>query len=313
MAIPDAALVAAAVLSDRYITGRQLPDKAIDLIDEASSRLRMEHESSPEEIDVLRKRLLGVHWRLRDHTLRPRRMDFAAFARDCWFGPLDLTGLWHREISLCGCYAYDPGDFAQTMARQFLFSTWQKMLFDGLPQGVQAHLSLGEGPGNGILDADEVEPVAGDGEGVDAKALGLDVGEVEDGFLVLVGAVGDALALGAVAVPGVAIQTRWRKQFAQLCRRRVVQARLDDPLVKHHLVANQLPLGLRSTHAVDQKVVLLFTNHGAVGLAGHTVGGVHRGGSFNVAVKQSCIEHEHVNHVTELHTADNFRSLSILT
>ena len=53
--ITDAALVAAATLSDRYITGRQLPDKAIDLIDEASSRLRMEHESSPEEVDQLRR------------------------------------------------------------------------------------------------------------------------------------------------------------------------------------------------------------------------------------------------------------------
>ncbi|MGZ4464607.1 MAG: ATP-dependent chaperone ClpB [Nocardioides sp.] len=55
--ITDAALVAAATLSDRYITGRQLPDKAIDLIDEASSRLRMEIESSPEEIDQLRRRV----------------------------------------------------------------------------------------------------------------------------------------------------------------------------------------------------------------------------------------------------------------
>ncbi len=53
--ITDAALVAAASLSDRYIPGRQLPDKAIDLIDEASSRLRMEIESSPEEIDQLRR------------------------------------------------------------------------------------------------------------------------------------------------------------------------------------------------------------------------------------------------------------------
>ena len=44
--ITDAALVAAATLSDRYITGRQLPDKAIDLIDESASRLRMEIESS---------------------------------------------------------------------------------------------------------------------------------------------------------------------------------------------------------------------------------------------------------------------------
>ena len=55
--ITDAALVAAATLSDRYITGRQLPDKAIDLIDEAASRLRMEIESSPEEIDQLRRRV----------------------------------------------------------------------------------------------------------------------------------------------------------------------------------------------------------------------------------------------------------------
>lgn len=55
--ISDGALVAAATLSDRYITGRQLPDKAIDLIDEAASRLRMELDSSPVEIDVLRRQV----------------------------------------------------------------------------------------------------------------------------------------------------------------------------------------------------------------------------------------------------------------
>jgi ATP-dependent Clp protease ATP-binding subunit ClpB len=53
--ISDAALVAAATLSHRYITGRQLPDKAIDLVDEAASRLRMEIDSSPIEIDSLRR------------------------------------------------------------------------------------------------------------------------------------------------------------------------------------------------------------------------------------------------------------------
>ena len=53
--ITDGALVAAATLSNRYITSRQLPDKAIDLIDEAASRLRMEIDSSPEEIDTLRR------------------------------------------------------------------------------------------------------------------------------------------------------------------------------------------------------------------------------------------------------------------
>src|SRR6202023_1484268 len=53
--ITDSALVAAATLSDRYITARFLPDKAIDLVDEAASRLRMEIDSSPVEIDELRR------------------------------------------------------------------------------------------------------------------------------------------------------------------------------------------------------------------------------------------------------------------
>jgi ATP-dependent Clp protease ATP-binding subunit ClpB len=53
--ITDASLVAAATLSNRYITSRQLPDKAIDLVDEAASRLRMEIDSSPVEIDALRR------------------------------------------------------------------------------------------------------------------------------------------------------------------------------------------------------------------------------------------------------------------
>jgi ATP-dependent Clp protease ATP-binding subunit ClpB len=55
--IQDAALVAAAVLSDRYISGRQLPDKAIDLVDEAASRLRIEIDSMPFEIDVVERRI----------------------------------------------------------------------------------------------------------------------------------------------------------------------------------------------------------------------------------------------------------------
>jgi ATP-dependent Clp protease ATP-binding subunit ClpB len=54
--IQDSALVAAAVLSDRYVTGRFLPDKAIDLVDEAASRLRIEIDSMPVEVDVLERR-----------------------------------------------------------------------------------------------------------------------------------------------------------------------------------------------------------------------------------------------------------------
>ena len=55
--IQDTALVAAAVLSDRYLTDRFLPDKAIDLVDEAASRLRIEIDSMPEEIDVVDRRI----------------------------------------------------------------------------------------------------------------------------------------------------------------------------------------------------------------------------------------------------------------
>ena len=55
VSINDGALVAAATMSNRYITGRQLPDKAIDLVDEAASRLRMEIDSAPVEIDELRR------------------------------------------------------------------------------------------------------------------------------------------------------------------------------------------------------------------------------------------------------------------
>jgi ATP-dependent Clp protease ATP-binding subunit ClpB len=58
--ITDAALVAAAVLSNRYITDRFLPDKAIDLIDEAASRLRMEIDSMPYEIDEIERRIMQL-------------------------------------------------------------------------------------------------------------------------------------------------------------------------------------------------------------------------------------------------------------
>ncbi|WP_144187003.1 ATP-dependent chaperone ClpB [Elioraea rosea] len=58
--IADAALVAAATLSNRYITDRFLPDKAIDLVDEASSRLRMQVDSKPEELDELDRRLIQL-------------------------------------------------------------------------------------------------------------------------------------------------------------------------------------------------------------------------------------------------------------
>lgn len=58
--IKDSALIAAAVLSDRYITERFLPDKAIDLIDESASRLRIEIDSLPQELDIIKRRIMQL-------------------------------------------------------------------------------------------------------------------------------------------------------------------------------------------------------------------------------------------------------------
>src|SRR6185369_10544827 len=58
--ITDPAIVAAATLSHRYITDRQLPDKAIDLIDEAAARIRMEIDSKPESLDRLERRIIQL-------------------------------------------------------------------------------------------------------------------------------------------------------------------------------------------------------------------------------------------------------------
>ena len=76
--IQDAALVAAAVLSNRYITARFLPDKAIDLIDEAASRLRIEIDSVPSELDQVQRRIVQLE--IEEQALKPET-DTASVAR----------------------------------------------------------------------------------------------------------------------------------------------------------------------------------------------------------------------------------------
>ena len=97
--IRDAALVAAAVLSDRYISDRQLPDKAIDLVDEAASRLRMEIDSSPLELDEAERRVrqleieLAAMGKESKEVREPleRELAEAKSARD------ELAARWQRE------------------------------------------------------------------------------------------------------------------------------------------------------------------------------------------------------------------------
>ena len=101
--ITDAALIAAAVLSDRYITARHLPDKAIDLIDEAASRLRIEIDSMPEEIDELerRRRQLEIERaalkKEKDEASKERLAALEAELADVSEEVERLTAHWTRE------------------------------------------------------------------------------------------------------------------------------------------------------------------------------------------------------------------------
>ncbi|MFF2372246.1 ATP-dependent Clp protease ATP-binding subunit [Agromyces sp. NPDC058110] len=101
--ITDAALVAAASLSNRYITSRQLPDKAIDLIDEAMSRLKMEIDSSPIEIDQLKREVDRM--KIEELALKKEKDDASkerlAKLRETLVGKerelADLEARWSRE------------------------------------------------------------------------------------------------------------------------------------------------------------------------------------------------------------------------
>ena len=103
--ITDSALVAAASLSNRYITARQLPDKAIDLIDEAASRLRMEIDSSPEEIDQLRRTIDRMTMQAfalekeEDEASKERYLRLAAELADAREELRGLEARWEAEKS----------------------------------------------------------------------------------------------------------------------------------------------------------------------------------------------------------------------
>ncbi|KEF35292.1 protein disaggregation chaperone [Deinococcus sp. RL] len=101
--ITDPALVAAAQLSHRYITDRQLPDKAIDLIDEAAARLRMALESSPERIDQLQRRKLQLEIerealkREKDQDSQQRLLDIEASLKAVTDELSEVRSRWEAE------------------------------------------------------------------------------------------------------------------------------------------------------------------------------------------------------------------------
>jgi ATP-dependent Clp protease ATP-binding subunit ClpB len=104
--IRDAALVAAVRLSTRYISGRQLPDKAIDLVDEAASRLKMQIDSLPEPIDHLQRRLTSLAieeqalGREKDDASRKRLGAVAAETAELRERADQMKSIWQRERQL---------------------------------------------------------------------------------------------------------------------------------------------------------------------------------------------------------------------
>ncbi len=112
--ITDGALVAAATLSNRYITDRFLPDKAIDLIDEAASRLRMEVDSKPEELDELDRRLMQL--RIEREALR-KEPDAASRERlERLEG--EITDLAARSDAMTGAWKAEKDRMAGTQKLQ---------------------------------------------------------------------------------------------------------------------------------------------------------------------------------------------------
>ncbi|NKX45270.1 ATP-dependent chaperone ClpB [Roseicyclus persicicus] len=101
--ISDAALVAAATLSHRYITDRFLPDKAIDLVDEAASRLRMEVDSKPEELDALDRQILQMQIEAEalkkedDQASKDRLQKLEKDLGDLQQQSAELTAKWQAE------------------------------------------------------------------------------------------------------------------------------------------------------------------------------------------------------------------------
>ncbi|PKV86593.1 ATP-dependent chaperone ClpB [Streptomyces sp. TLI_146] len=143
--IADSALVAAATLSDRYITSRFLPDKAIDLVDEAASRLRMEIDSSPVEIDELQRavdRLRMEELALSKETDAASKERLERIRRDLADKEEDLRGLtarWEKEkegLNRVGELKERLDDLrgqAERAQRDGDFDTASKLLYGEIP------------------------------------------------------------------------------------------------------------------------------------------------------------------------------------
>ncbi|WP_159796143.1 ATP-dependent chaperone ClpB [Puerhibacterium puerhi] len=170
--IADSALVAAATLSDRYISGRQLPDKAIDLVDEAASRLRMELDSSPVEIDELQRAVTRLEMEevvlseSEDAASRERLERLRAELADKREELAALTSRWEAEKAGHN----RVGDLRARLDE--LRTEMERKLREGDLEGA-ARVQYGEIPAveKELVEAERAEASA-DGDGVPGRAGG---------------------------------------------------------------------------------------------------------------------------------------------
>jgi ATP-dependent Clp protease ATP-binding subunit ClpB len=168
--ITDSALVSAATLSHRYITDRFLPDKAIDLVDEASARLRMQVDSKPEELDSLDREIIRL--RIEQEALR-RETDAASKDRlSRLSGELAeleeksaaLTASWRAEKDKLGEAQRIKGELEQKRAeldraqRQGEFAKAGELAYSTIPGLEKKLASLEEAAKSGALISESVTP-----------------------------------------------------------------------------------------------------------------------------------------------------------
>jgi ATP-dependent Clp protease ATP-binding subunit ClpB len=189
--IADSALVAAATLSDRYITSRFLPDKAIDLVDESASRLRMEIDSSPVEIDELQRavdRLRMEELALSKETDQASKERLEKLRRDLADKEEELRGLtarWEKEkqsLNRVGELKEKLDELrgqAERAQRDGDFDSASKLLYGEIPaveKELEAASEAEEEASKGTMVKDEVGPddiadVVGSWTGIPAGRL----------------------------------------------------------------------------------------------------------------------------------------------
>jgi ATP-dependent Clp protease ATP-binding subunit ClpB len=190
--ITDSALVAAATLSDRYITERFLPDKAIDLVDEAASRLRMEIDSMPIEIDELERRRIQLEIEreaLRKETDDASKARLEALEKELADLEEEVGGLkqrWEAEKSAIGAIRATKSELEQLQVRieqaereadfataaELKYGT-QKGLTDRLSEQ-EAALAALQGPGTLLkeeVSADDIAEIVGAWTGIPVSRL----------------------------------------------------------------------------------------------------------------------------------------------